>query len=224
MSQSTFDQNKMKRIVDWLGALAEVIAIPKDWGETAGGRNVVLRSFADFLYADFNSAVFSKESLKTLASKFDVFPRYASLKKSLDEWWTEHRPASQRAITDEAFKGWSAMDHLWLRYWNTRRTEEFGAVEIDGRRHDATNSGVVLGLIKAQSPRVYDHLIDEGFAPKPKIEDGGFSEATTRQTLDSLRDHPLRGYWLGKYRTLIGLRAPRLLPMLDAFEIEMKAA
>ncbi len=219
-----FDPNKLDLIVSWVYDVASKTRAPEEWGSGEAARKAVLSSYAKFLYDDFPSNIFKKDTVSLVLLKHEFFPSYKALHEILTAWQKEHRPNPVPQLEYAAFATWSVMDHLWLRYWNIRRDEGFGPTEKNGMRYAGTSEALVLDLIKRESPNVHAYLSREGFAPKVRDVQDGYSEAATRATLDKLRDHPMRPRLVTMYRELLTKQAPHLLPLIDAFEAEPKAA
>jgi len=87
---SIHDPNKLRMIIHWLDELAVTVALPRDtdW-------KVVLKTYSDFLYVDFNSGAFNRDSLRVVASQNEFFPTYRTLHEQLHAWVKEHLPPLQ---------------------------------------------------------------------------------------------------------------------------------
>jgi hypothetical protein len=81
------DPNKLRIILHWIDELAVAVAEPRgaDWPPK-------LKTLSDFLYADFNSGAFTRDSLRTVAAQNEFFPTYHTLHAQLAAWWREHHP------------------------------------------------------------------------------------------------------------------------------------
>jgi hypothetical protein len=81
------DPNKLRVIVHWIDELAVAVAEPRgvDWPAK-------LKTISDFLYADFNSGAFTRDSLRAVSEQNEFFPTYHTLHKQLAAWWREHHP------------------------------------------------------------------------------------------------------------------------------------
>jgi hypothetical protein len=85
------DPNKLRIIVHWLDELVVTVATPRN-GWEGDKRRAVLQTYSDFLYADFNSGAFTRDSLRTVAEQNEFFPTYHTLHAQLAAWWREHHP------------------------------------------------------------------------------------------------------------------------------------
>lgn len=150
------DANKATLILQWVNDLAKLLPRAADAAGTPETWTTVLRNYADFLYSDFPSTAFSRESLKAMTAENEYFPTYKQLLGQLGQWWRENRPV-QGLIESDEFRGWSEMDRHWLAYYYRRRDERFSPTR--GAHFESPGGrALVLSLIRCQSPRAARYI------------------------------------------------------------------
>jgi hypothetical protein len=213
------DPNKDKLIHKWVQRLGGFVRATPDFGQGPDAREIVYRAYTDFLYADFNSAVFSDASIRAIVDQNEFFPPYKRLSEQLTAWWGEHGPKPAALPYDQAL-GLTATDKVTIGNWTRQRA--------DGDVNPPVSFAGMLAVAHDHIPGAYRWLVaNDDLAASIAREQGWnddaeqHSAAATRATLDSLRDHPMQRRLLTMYRALLERRAPRLVPMVDAFTDEL---
>jgi hypothetical protein len=215
------DPNKLRIIIQWITKLGETARMRAEDGWTEHKAEVVLRTFADFLYADFNSACFTQASLHAILTQNEFFPSYKRLHEQLSAWWAENRPPPPATLEAPGTANLRPEDKIDIRVWTNHKIN--GMPETAGHGQESLTGQ--LDLSRRFFPASFQWLIHNdataaaiarrrGWMPE---DDGGFSEEATRNTLENLRDHPMRASLLPAYRSLLERRAPHLLHLVDEF-------
>ena len=89
-------------------------------------------------------------------------PDYATIRAAIAQWVRDN-PDPMPRITEPAKKDWEQMDHLWLKFWHTRKAEGFLRTDLPGMDREVARRNL-LHMVGEQAPLVHAYLLENGLA------------------------------------------------------------
>jgi len=164
------DPNAKREIARWISRLADVCRHPTEEPMTPSK----LSDLADLLGADFPSSSFTTEALYAVARGNEWFPAYDAIRTRMAELAAAKVPPVRHLPEPDPIIGvrLSQMDHAWIAYWHKNLPEKRAQEDrlgtaflqtMDVSQHPVAH---LASLIRAQSPRGWDAIVDAENAPR----------------------------------------------------------
>ena len=135
-------------IASWLAQLAKVTRHKQ--GRLSDDEVAALKDeraiYAELLAMDLPSGAFTLDSLHAVAQGHSFFPAYDEIRRTVQAWWNENKPAIAPRIEDDSPAGrLGAADRSWFDYYH-RRLREGG------------NARLLGSMVRRYSPAAWDAL------------------------------------------------------------------